>query len=103
MDSTTARRRIDVASIARDKAAPEQIVDLVELARGVTLPAPAKKSLLLAWQRALARPANTPLACAALSGFMLLVQRLPPTAIPEGSKALLIEDANRIKSALGCP
>lgn len=103
MDSAAAGRRIDVSSRVEDKGAPEQIVDLVELAGGVTLPAPVKRNLLLAWQAALARPGNKPLACAALSGFMLLVQRMPPTAIPETSKALMIEDANRIKSALGCP
>lgn len=103
MDFIAAGSLTDVSSSAGDKGAPEQIVDLVELARGVSLPPPVKKNLLMAWQTALARPGNKSLACAALSGFMLLVQRMPPTAIADGSKALMIEDANRIKGVLGCP
>lgn len=84
------------------KGAAEQIVDLVELAGGTTLPPLTKARLLAALQTALANPRNKPLACAALSVFILLVQSQPPSAISPAKKAQLIADATRIKAVIGC-
>ena len=84
------------------KGASEQIVDLVELVRGMTLPPLAKAKLLLALQTALANPRNKPLACTALSAFIALVQSQPASVIPPAKKAQLIADATRIKAVIGC-
>ncbi|MGH9903142.1 MAG: HYR domain-containing protein, partial [Pyrinomonadaceae bacterium] len=85
------------------RGAPEQIVDLLELARGMTLPPRLKARLLAALQTALANPRNKPLACAALGAFIVLVREQPPSAIPPAKKAQMIADATRIKAVLGCP
>ncbi len=86
----------------RIKGAPEQIVDLINLARGMPLPPALSTRLLLALQTALANPRNKPLACAALSVFIAVVQAQPPSVIPPALKAQLIADATRIKAVLGC-
>ena len=84
------------------KGAPEQIVDLAGLAIGTTMPPLLKAKLLLALQTALANPRNKPLACAALSAFIVLVQAQPPNVIPAVKKTQMIADATRIKAVLGC-
>lgn len=84
------------------KGAAEQIVDLAELAGGTSLPPLTKARLLAALQTALANPRNKPLACAALSVFILLVQAQPPSAISPAKKAQLIATATRIKAVIGC-
>ncbi len=84
------------------KGAPEQIVDLVQLAKGMALPTPLKTKLLAALQTALANPRNKPLACGVLSLFIQYVQAQPPSVIPPAKKAQMIADATRIKAVLGC-
>ena len=86
----------------RIKGAPEQIVDLINLARGMPLPPALSTRLLLALQTALANPRNKPLACATLSVFIAVVQAQPPSVISPALKAQLIADATRIKAVLGC-
>ena len=87
----------------RIKGAPEQIIDLVELAKGMTLPPLLKTKLLEALQTALANPRNKPLACGALSAFIQFVQSQPVHVISAVKKDQMITDATRIKAVLGCP
>ena len=86
----------------RVKGAAEQIVDLIQLARGTTLPPGLKARLLAALQTALEDPRKIPIACLGLSLFIQLVQIQPPSVISPALKAQLIADANRIKAVLGC-
>ena len=92
----------DAIFTVKVKGAPEQIVDLVELAKGMALPTPLKTKLLAALQTALANPRNKPLACGALSLFIQFVQAHPPNVVPPAKKAQMIADATRIKAVLGC-
>jgi uncharacterized delta-60 repeat protein len=87
----------------RVRGAPEQMVDLIELAQGTPLPPRIKASLLTAWRIALANPRNIPAVCRSLGAFIALVQSQPPGAIPPARKAQMIGDAARIKAVLGCP
>lgn len=101
--SDAAGNSADVSFNVRVKGAAEQIVDLVELSRGISLPPLIQAKLRLALQTALANPRSTTLACAALGGFILLVQSQPHHAIAPAKKAQLIADAIRIRAVLGCP
>ena len=85
------------------KGAPEQLVDLVALTAGTTLPPALKAKLLATFQAALAEPHNVQVACRVLNAFIVLVRLQPPSVIPTGKKNQMIADATRIKSVLGCP
>jgi hypothetical protein len=85
------------------KGAPEQIVDLVALAAGTTLPPALRSKLLATLQGALAEPHNVQVACRVLNAFILLVRLQPPNVIPTAKKNQMIADATRIKAVLGCP
>ena len=85
------------------KGAAEQILDLGEFARSLPLPPLLKATLLRALRTALTDPRNKPVACTALSGFILLVQSQPPNVIRPAAKAQMIADAIQIKAVLGCP
>jgi Tol biopolymer transport system component len=87
----------------RIKGAPEQIVDLVALAAGTTLPPALRAKLLATLQAALAEPHNVQVACRVLNAFILLVRLQPPNLIPPAKKNQMIADATRIKTVLGCP
>lgn len=86
----------------RVRGAAEQIVALIQLASGRSLPPAIAAQLLVALQRALSNPRNLPAACRSLDLFITLVRAHAGRSIPVARATQLIADATRIKAVLGC-
>jgi hypothetical protein len=85
------------------RGAPEQIVALIQLASGHSLPPAIRAQLLAGLQTALSNPHNLTAACRSLSVFITLVRIQSGRSIPVATANQLIADATRIKAVLGCP
>jgi hypothetical protein len=83
--------------------APEQIVQLIEYVKGVTIPSVYQTQLLDFLTKVLSDPRNTPYACRTLDYFIAAVKLRRGTAIAAAKADRMIADARRIKAVLGCP
>jgi hypothetical protein len=82
--------------------AAEQIANLIELVKGVSIPATYRTQLIGTLQTVLANPRSTRLACPALSFFISAVRAKSGTLIPVDRATQMIDDATRIRAVLGC-
>jgi hypothetical protein len=83
--------------------APEQIVNLIEYVKGVTINSTNRTLLLDLLTRVLADARSAPYACRGLDFFIAAVSARRGTVIPVAKADRMIEDARRIKRVLACP
>jgi probable HAF family extracellular repeat protein len=87
------------------RGASAQLVDLIELARGINLPASIRAQLTVALQTVFANPSARQVACRALTTFIAAVRAeaaRPIPQIPLDRATELIASATQIRTVLGC-
>jgi hypothetical protein len=83
--------------------APEQIVNLIEYVKGVTINSTHRTQLLDLLTKVLADARSAPYACRGLDFFIASVSLKRGTVIPAAKADRMIADAKRIKKVLACP
>jgi len=80
--------------------AAEQLANLIEYVRGVTLTDTQKAQLISLLQNALSSSPST--ACSLLTRAISIVKAVPTTTLSSDRSARIIADLTRIKSVIGC-
>jgi hypothetical protein len=83
-----------------EESAVDLIIDLIELVKGMALSPAVEQQLKAGLERVFSNRSNTPVTCALLDAFTLLVKL--QRGIPAAKATALLNQVNRIKLVLGC-